>query len=204
MSKLTRLRNYKLAYLSFRVKNKLLQPYFTLISRFKAYLWKVQLEGQVKFLGSPKFRNLGNIRIGEGTRIISDNRNVVGSEIQTMFETGIYGQIIIGKNVGISNCCIVAQSRVEIEDRVYIGGGVRIYDNDFHSTDPDQRINHPENIPSKAIVIKTHAFIGGHSIILKGLTIGENAVIGAGSIVTKDVGKNEIWAGVPAKKVGEV
>lgn len=204
MSMITRLRKYKLAYLLFRSKNEFLQPYITLNSRCKAFLWRVEVGSNVKFLGVPKFRNLGRIQIGDSTRIISDSRNVVGSEVKTMLETGVNGQIIIGKSTGISNCCIVAQSKVEIEDRVYIGGGVRIYDNDFHATNPDQRINHPENIPSKAVLIKAQAFIGGHSLILKGVTIGENAVIGSGSVVTKDVGDNEIWAGVPAKKVGDV
>lgn len=204
MSIITRLRKYKLAYLIFRAKNEFLQPYITLISRCKAFLWRVEVGSNVKFLGVPKFRNLGSIHIGDSTRIISDNRNVVGSEIKTTFETGVNGQIIIGKSTGISNCCIVAQSKVDIGDRVYIGGGVRIYDNDFHATNPYERINHPEKIPFKAVVIKTQAFVGGHSIILKGVTIGVNAVIGAGSVVTKNVGDNEIWAGVPAKKIGVV
>lgn len=196
--------NYKIAYYVWRLTKIIGQPFLQLRSRIKCKLWGVKIQGNVRFLGVPKFRNLGSIQIGDGTRIISDNRNVVGSEVKTTFETGVNGQIIIGKSTGISNCCIVAQSKVEIGDRVYIGGGVRIYDNDFHAISADQRINHPENIPSKAVFINTQAFIGGHSLILKGVTIGKNSVIGAGSVVTKDVGDNEIWAGVPAKKIGDV
>ncbi len=202
MYPLTRLAKYRLAYLLFRLKHEIFRPFISLTSFCSAKLWGVKVDSRVSFLGVPRFRNLGVIEIGEGTRIISDNRNVVGAEIKTFFQTGVNGRIIIGKNTGISNCCIVSQSEVLIKDRVYIGGGVRIYDNDFHSTNPKERLYQPDNIPTRPIHIKSQAFIGGHTLILKGVTIGTNAVVGAGSVVTKDIGDNEIWAGVPAKRIG--
>ena len=57
------------------------------------------------------------------------------------------------------------------------------------------------NIIDKPVRIKSGAWIGGHSIILKGVTIGKNSVIGAGSIVTHDIPDNEVWAGNPAKYI---
>lgn len=57
------------------------------------------------------------------------------------------------------------------------------------------------SIIDKPVRIKSGAWIGGHSIILKGVTIGKNSVIGAGSIVTHDIPDNEVWAGNPAKYI---
>ncbi|WP_212635306.1 acyltransferase [Pseudozobellia thermophila] len=54
------------------------------------------------------------------------------------------------------------------------------------------------------MVIKDRAFIGAYSIILKGVTIGENAIVGAGSVVTKSVPDNQIWAGNPAKFIRSI
>lgn len=54
-------------------------------------------------------------------------------------------------------------------------------------------------IKSKPILIKEGAFIGAHSIVLKGVTIGKYSVIGAGSVITKDIPDNEVWAGNPAR-----
>ena len=53
-------------------------------------------------------------------------------------------------------------------------------------------------------MIKDNAFIGAHSIILKGVTIGENSIIGAGSVVTKSVPDNQIWAGNPARFIRNI
>jgi acetyltransferase-like isoleucine patch superfamily enzyme len=90
---------------------------------------------------------------------------------------------------------------------VKIGGNVVIYDTDFHSLNPLERNHIPENLNSlqaKPVLIKKGVFIGAHSIILKGVTLGENAVIGAGSVVTRDVPSNEVWAGNPAKFIKRI
>lgn len=113
------------------------------------------------------------------------------------------GTIRIGSNVGISHANIVSYQSIVIEDNVLIGSGVKIWDTDFHSIDYESRMQHPDtNVRSAPIRIKEGAFIGACAIILKGVTIGKHAVIGAGSVVTKDVVDNEIWAGNPAKKIG--
>lgn len=195
---------YRLAYYIFAIKSRLGERLTTQLTRLSAYYWGVNLGKGLRFIGRPRFRNLGEIQIGEGTRIISNNTNLVGAYVKTALQTGTGGKIIIGSNCGISNCLMISQSSITIEDQVYIGGGTRIYDNDFHSVDPDLRLNQPHIIPTKPIVIKHRAFVGGHSIILKGVTIGMNSVIGAGSVVTSSVPDNEIWAGIPAKKIGVV
>jgi len=80
-----------------------------------------------------------------------------------------------------------------------IGGGCKIWDTDFHSIYPEDRINGNINSLNSPVIIGNNVFIGGFSIILKGVTIGDNAVIGAGSVITKNIPANEIWAGNPAK-----
>ena len=195
---------YRIQYYIFRITRIIINYLTTLITQLYAKYWSVQLSRNIRFLGIPVFRNLGNIYIGENSRIISSNSNLVGSFIKTSFETGINGEIVIGKNCGLSNCIIVAQNKVIIGDEVYVGGGVCIFDNDFHSTDPLKRLNDPSCIPSKPVEICKRSFIGGQSIILKGVRIGLNSVVGAGSVVTKSIPDNEIWAGNPAKKIGEI
>lgn len=81
-----------------------------------------------------------------------------------------------------------------------MGGGVKLYDTDFHSIYYEERMRKIDpGIKSKPILIKEGAFIGAHSIVLKGVTIGKYSVIGAGSVITKDIPDNEVWAGNPAR-----
>ena len=95
--------------------------------------------------------------------------------------------------------------QVVIEDNVFIGGDCKIYDTDFHSLNPDTRLSgDTDDVKSTPILIKKRSFIGGHSIILKGVTIGEGAIIGAGSVVTHNVPDYEIWAGNPIYKIREL
>lgn len=199
--KISRFSKYRAAYIFYRFKNLIYHPFANITSRLKARFWAVKIGKNVRFLGVPRFRNLGHIKILEGARIISDNRNIVGSEIKTTFQTGARGTIVIGRKAAISNCHLIASDKIIIGDEVYIGGGVRIYDNDFHSSNALERINRPDVIPSKAVRIMPRSFIGGHTLILKGVTIGECAVVGAGSVVTRDIGPYEVWAGNPAKLI---
>jgi acetyltransferase-like isoleucine patch superfamily enzyme len=106
--------------------------------------------------------------------------------------------IEIGDSTGISNAMIAAYEHVFIGNNVSIGAGVKIMDTDFHPIDLDQRIRNV-NIPHRPVRIEDGAFIGTEAMILKGVTIGAESVIGAGSIVAKSVPPGEIWAGNPAK-----
>ncbi len=158
------------------------------------------------FIGGPIFleNRGGSIKIGKNVHINSATiQDPIGGQSQTIIVCDPTGEIQIGNNVGISNSAIFSQKRVVIEDNVMIGGSVKIYDTDFHSVEYKNRMTDPDpDVKTAPVVIKEGAFIGGHSIILKGVTIGKHAVIGAGSVVTKDVPGNEIWAGNPARKIG--
>lgn len=127
--------------------------------------------------------------------------NPIGRNQKCIFFVDKDAELIIGNNVGISGTALVAHKKITIEDNVKIGGGVCIYDTDFHSLDSAVRSSEMDykNTKCASVLIKKNAFIGAHSTILKGVIIGENSIIGACSVVTKSVPDNEIWAGNPAR-----
>lgn len=115
-------------------------------------------------------------------------------------------KITIGNNVGVSQAALIALADITIGDNVKIGGGTALYTSDFHSLDPKVRASSEDfkHRKSAPIIVCDNAFIGARSIILKGVTIGEAAIVGAGSVVTKSIPPREIWAGNPAKFIRKV
>ena len=150
-------------------------------------------------------RNWGTMQFGNGICINSHRiADPIGGDTKTMLLCGKGASLILHDGVSISNCTIFASNHIEIQNDTCIGGGAKIYDTDFHSTDPYKRLHGNTDVPSKPVHIGKRVFIGGHSIILKGVTIGDEAVIGAGSVVTKDVPAREIWAGNPARFIKKI
>lgn len=128
--------------------------------------------------------------------------NPIGCFERCTFFVDKGARLIIGDNLGISQAAIVCHSSITIGNNVKIGGGASIYDTDFHSIDPDLRANSKTDFAHKVkspVIIDDNVFIGAHAIILKGVTIGANSIIGSGSVLTKSVPANQIWAGNPAK-----
>lgn len=175
-----------------------------IIKKSKVYVGNnVNILGRIKIAKSTE----GFISIGNNVRINSGkNYNIIGGDVCTTLLSIGSGRIIIGNNTGISNTTIVAQTEVFIGDNVKIGGSTKIYDTDFHSINYENRMMDKDpDIKTKKVEIQDGAFIGAHTIILKGVTIGKLSVIGAGSVVTKSIPENEVWAGNPAvfiKKIG--
>lgn len=132
--------------------------------------------------------------------------NPIGCYERCTFFVDRNAVLTIGENVGMSQAALICHKSITIGNNVKIGGGVCIYDTDFHSLDPEIRCS-KEDIKHRAekpVTICDNVFIGAKSIILKGVTIGENSIIGAGSVVTKSVPANEIWAGNPAKFIRNI
>jgi len=115
-------------------------------------------------------------------------------------------RIVIGHHVGMSGVSICAAQSIVIEDNCLLGANVIIADTDFHAVGYEERrySRNWDEIPSESIVIGKNVFIGACSIILKGVHLGDNCIIGAGSVVTCSVPAFSIFAGNPARKVGEV
>ena len=115
------------------------------------------------------------------------------------------GKVFIGDHCGISNSALFCFQEIQIGNYVMIGGGCKIYDSDFHSLILENRISILDtDIKSRTVNIKEGAFIGAHSIILKGTTIGKKSIIGAGSVVSGVIPDGEVWAGNPAKFIRKV
>lgn len=112
-------------------------------------------------------------------------------------------QIILGNNCGLSGVVIGAKQSIIIGNDVMIGANVLITDFDWHSLDPSQR-SAGVSSHSRPVIIEDHAFIGYSTTILKGVHIGKNAVVGANSVVTKDIPANSIAVGNPCKVIPKV
>lgn len=107
-------------------------------------------------------------------------------------------EIVIEDNVGMSGAAICAMVRVVIGANTMLGANVIITDSDFHPIEPAAR-HSLEGVRSCEVIIGRNVFIGANAIILKGVTIGENSVIGAGSVVTSSIPANTIAAGNPCR-----
>lgn len=133
------------------------------------------------------------------------------------------GMVTIGNHSYIGGGTFICRSSIEIGDNVTIAWGGTFYDHDSHSLDYlkrrkdiDDELNDIRNgrnfiankdwsdVNSKPIKICNDAWIGMNVIILKGITVGEGAIIGAGSVVTKDVPAWTVVAGNPARVVKEL
>ena len=130
-----------------------------------------------------------NVKIGEGT-VIMDFVNIYGCDIGKNCMVGPFVEIQkgvkIGNNVRIQSHSFICEL-VTIEDNVFIGHGVMFINDLF-----------PPSKNWKETIIKRNVSIGSNATILP-VIVGENAIVGAGAVVTKDVPKNSIVAGNPAR-----
>ena len=137
---------------------------------------------------------------GPGQVIIRDNVNLWAHSEKTRLETYSKKALIkIGSNSRINGAVIQARKKVIIKKDCIIGSA-NIMDNDFHHLDPKKR-KQTNNIPTKPVIIEKNVWIAGQAAVLKGVTIGENSVIGFRAVVTKDVSENVVVAGNPVKVV---
>ena len=113
------------------------------------------------------------------------------------FYTDFGHNIRIGRNVFVNHACtFMDRGGITLEDDVLIGPKVNLITSN-HPTEPGQR----RSTISRPIVIRRGAWLGANATVMPGVTIGENAIVGAGAVVTKDVPTNCLAAGVPARVV---
>lgn len=159
---------------------------------------------KLKLKGTPLIFNKkgATIEIGDNCIIKSSFwSNLVGLYSRTIILTRVEkARIVIGNNVGISGATIYARSEITIGNNTNIGGNVKILDNDFHPIDSYARLeNDITQIGTAPIHIGENCFIGCNALILKGTTLGNNCVVGAGAVVSGTFEDDCVLAGNPAK-----
>ncbi len=185
-----------------RLKYLILSPFQYLITSFLFYCNNVKRE-TFRTNGIPfvSVARGGLFSIGNNFRINNSiESNPIGRIQKCIFFVGKRGILTIGNNVALSFTAINCVHNVVIKDNVMIGGGTCIYDTDFHPLATVDRLsNNAEKTVSDTVIIEKNVFIGANCTILKGVSIGNNSIVGACSVVTKSIPPNEIWAGNPAK-----
>lgn len=147
--------------------------------------WLVTLSSGNDFFQSKKHA----ILVGKDTRI---GRN-------TRISAGFTGRIHIGRNVLIDDgCFIMAQGKIIVGNNTWIAAYCFITDFNHKYAD-DKKLMFEQGYEIKPVTIGDNVWIGTHAVILPGVTIGDRSVIGAGSVVTKDVPANSVVVGNPAK-----
>jgi UDP-2-acetamido-3-amino-2,3-dideoxy-glucuronate N-acetyltransferase len=152
-------------------------------------------------------QSLNQVSVGENVRIF-DFVNAYGCSIDDNSKVGAFVEIqkgsTIGKSCKISSHTFICEG-VHIEDNCFIGHGV-MFTNDLfpRATRPDGTPQTEEDWNLVETFVKKGASIGSNATIICGVTIGENALVGAGSVVTKDVASNTVVAGNPAKLIKKI
>lgn len=141
--------------------------------------------------------------IGEYMELRSTVRgNPLGANHPCILTTRRPGaRLVIGDFFGMTGGSVVCEESITIGSRVIVGCNTVISDTDFHPLDAARRRENPLDGATKPVTIDDDVFIGMNSLILKGVRLGEGCVIGAGSVVTRDVPAGAVAAGVPAQVV---
>jgi acetyltransferase-like isoleucine patch superfamily enzyme len=143
-----------------------------------------------------------DVKLGKGVRL-SQFINLYGCEVGDETKIGTFVEIQknarVGRRCKISSHTFICEG-VTIEDNVFIGHGVTFINDSYpRATTPDGELQTEKDWRVEATRVKHGASIGSGATILSNISIGENAIVGAGSVVTKDVPPNAIVVGNPAK-----
>lgn len=157
-----------------------------------------------KYQGKLNLVTSGNNDIGIGDNFYfssGDAVNPISSNLQGAIYLENGASLKIGNNVGMSSTRMWIHDSVTIGDNVKIGACVLITDTDAHPLDYLSRRTSNDGTKSAPIEIEDDVWVGAHSIILKGVTIGARSIIGAGSVVTKSIPADCVAAGNPCKVI---
>lgn len=155
---------------------------------------RLRRAGHVPF----SIRLSGRARAGGGGRItLGDRLNIIGTTVPVELIAAPGAELLIGDGTFINyGSSIAAQESVSIGRDCAIGQYAIINDNDYHQIDDKRRMP-----PSAPVVLEDRVWLGARVTVLKGVRIGHDAVIGAGSVVTRDIPPCSVAVGVPARVV---
>jgi len=171
--------------------------------RWEAVFRGVQLPGKIDFVGRPVLSvwKHSHMEFGDGVRMNSAVRaNPLGCYQPCVVRTLCPGaRIRLAQRVGLSGVVICAAKSIEIGESTILGAGAMVVDTDFHQPTGEWEWNDDFVAGAEPVKIGRGVFIGARAIVLKGITIGDRAIIGAGAVVTRDVPARGIVAGNPAR-----
>jgi acetyltransferase-like isoleucine patch superfamily enzyme len=170
----------------------------------------IHLGRSVRFYGLPiiSLEPASRITLGDRTVLCSHPRyTALGVARPVILRTLRSGAVIeIGQDVGMSGAVICAAISVRIGNGCLFGADVQITDTDFHPVAAENRRyeKRADRIGAAGIVIEDNVFLGAGVRVLKGVRIGRDAVVGAGTLVVRDVPPGTVFAGVPGKVIRPV
>ncbi len=202
---------YSFLYILRRVYEETRQIIITFIStvlfRLQCFLNGYACGQNIEVYGKVILRSSGGggIEVGERVQLISSSWRCSAGALNHPVRLRAIGRakIILEKGCSLNGTSITCRSTiVRIGSETIISPNVAIMDSDFHIPwPPDQRLFYSGNEHDSPVNIGKRVWIGSNAIILKGVTIGDNAVIGAGSVVVKDIPPNALAVGNPAQVV---
>ena len=162
----------------------------------------VELGQNIRFFGPIQLQIAKNaiVHIGDNVTFRSSTAyNFVGINRPVSICVCDCAKLTIGANCGFSGTAIYASKSITIGPYCNLGGNTSIWDTDFHPLDYQLRRVQVKGTKQAEVYLDSDVFVGANSMILKGVIIGARSIIGAGSVVTKNVPADQIWAGNPAK-----
>lgn len=166
--------------------------------KFKFLLKKVKIGRHFRVYGKLIITGPGRVIFGNDCFIISQVTKTV--RIKTLLPDS---QLIIGDHVGLNGSSIVCSNKITIGDFSNIADAY-ITDTSAHPISIDRRLYSAQDVPAENVYIGKNVWISINSVILKGVHIGDNCVIGACSLVRQSLPENVLAAGIPAKIIQEL
>jgi len=143
------------------------------------------------------------MEVGDDFHLVSEPRRSAITQFSRGQFTVFPGAVIrLGNHVGLNGTALTAKRRIEIGDDTMIAANVIIVDSDFHTKwPPERRWTIATQEYDEEVIIGRNVWIGMNTVVLKGTRIGDNSIIGAGSVVTGAIPPNCLAAGNPARVI---
>lgn len=164
------------------------------------WLNDIRIEAGLRFFGRAHFKVARSAKVKIGAQVVfrsGARSNLIGINRPCIISVHPNGVLAIGKRCGFSGTVIGCFEKITIEDDVRCGANTTITDSDWHLGDP--RSGKPSPVH-----IHRNVWLGAGVMVLKGVSIGENSVIGAGSVVTRSIPANVVATGNPCKVIKSI
>jgi acetyltransferase-like isoleucine patch superfamily enzyme len=166
--------------------------------KFRIFMKKVHIGKHFRVYGRLIITGPGSVNFGDDCILTSNVTKTI--RIKTQLPDS---KIIIGDHVGLNGTSIVCCDRIDINDFAHIADAY-ITDTSSHAVSRDRRLYAPPDLKANKVVIGKNVWISVSVVILNGVRIGDNTVVGACSLVRNDLPANVLAAGIPAKVIRQI